>query len=52
MITVEKTLKFLKNMISGPTGPFGALEALKAGYFCLLGHLLPIQGSTVQKKLG
>ena len=52
MITLKKTLKFLKNLFSGPLGPFGAAGAHKAGYFCLLGHLLHIQGSTVQKKLG
>ena len=52
MITVKKTLKFLKNVFSGLLGPFGAPGAHKAGYFCLLGHLLHIQGSTVQKKLG
>ena len=52
MITLKKTLKFLKNLFSGPLGSFGAPGAHKAGYFCLLGHLLHIQGSTVQKKLG
>ena len=52
MITLKKTLKFLKNLFLGPLGPFGAPGALKAGYFCLLGHLLHIQGSAVQKKLG
>ena len=52
MITLKKNLKFLKNLFSGPLGPFGAPGAHKAGYFCLLGHLLHIQGSTVQKKLG
>ena len=52
MITLKKTLKFLKNLFLGPLGPFGAPGAHKAGYFCLLGHLLHIQGSTVQKKLG